>query len=174
MSDLWWHQTHGGQLAQGDLLPDCLLPVFIDPTPTEDDTPRDVPVLKQRLIIVTQSCDLAGNKVEFVALCPVHTLDEFADVNLEFKKRKNWNSVRKGNHFSLHMLASHQNPEDPDSYFVVDFGHIVSLPIEYVINHAQTTEKRWRLASPFLEHFSQSFARFFMRVGLPSSIPEFK
>jgi hypothetical protein len=32
---------------------------------------------------------------------------------------------------------------------------------------------RWRLQSPFLEHFSQAFARFFMRVGLPSAVPPF-
>jgi hypothetical protein len=33
---------------------------------------------------------------------------------------------------------------------------------------------RWRLQSPFREHFSQAFARFFMRVGLPAAIPAFK
>jgi hypothetical protein len=32
----------------------------------------------------------------------------------------------------------------------------------------------WRLQSPYLEHFSQAFARFFMRVGLPSAVPPFK
>ncbi len=31
---------------------------------------------------------------------------------------------------------------------------------------------RWRLDSPSLEQFSQAFARFFMRVGLPRTIPE--
>jgi hypothetical protein len=30
------------------------------------------------------------------------------------------------------------------------------------------------LDSPFLEYFSQAFAKFFMRVGLPSTIPPFK
>jgi len=29
------------------------------------------------------------------------------------------------------------------------------------------------LRSPYLEHFSQAFARFFMRVGLPTAIPPF-
>jgi hypothetical protein len=33
---------------------------------------------------------------------------------------------------------------------------------------------RWRLLSPFLEHFSQAFARFLIRVGLPWIIPEFR
>ncbi|MFO0177729.1 MAG: hypothetical protein ACK55P_11070, partial [Planctomyces sp.] len=57
--------------------------------------------------------------------------------------------------------------------FVVDFGHIVSLPIDYLEDHAASLGVRWRLGSPFLEHYSQAFARFFMRVGLPSGIAQF-
>lgn len=93
MSGSWWHSVSGKHLAQGDLLPDCLLPVFVAPT-------------------LTQS-------------------------------------------------------------MVVDFGHIVSLPIDYLENHAALIGNRWRLGSPFLEHYSQAFARFFMRVGLPSGIAQF-
>jgi len=29
------------------------------------------------------------------------------------------------------------------------------------------------LNSPYLEHLSQNFARYFMRVGLPSDLPDF-
>lgn len=35
-------------------------------------------------------------------------------------------------------------------------------------------EKRLSLMSPYKEHLSQAFARFFMRVGLPIDISEFK
>ena len=61
-----------------------------------------------------------------------------------------------------------------DIPLVVDFREIFSLPIDYLKDHAVRLGPRWRLKSPFLEHFSQAFARFFMRVGLPSSIPEFR
>ncbi len=57
---------------------------------------------------------------------------------------------------------------------VVDFGEIYSLPVAYLANHAGQQGDRWRLQSPYLEHFSQAFARFFMRVGLPVQIPEYK
>lgn len=50
---------------------------------------------------------------------------------------------------------------------------IVTLPYEYVLKHASNLNDRWRLKSPYLEHFSQAFARLFMRVGLPSAIPPF-
>ena len=174
MSASWWERISGTDLAQGDLLPDCRLPLFLDPTPTADDSPRDVQVRIQRLIVVTQSCDLQNSRVEFVALCPIHTLDEFAAANPRFVNPKDWEPVRKGNHSALHMLASCTARDDNRASFVVDFGHIVSLPLKYLSRHAESLNERWRLSSPYLEHFSQAFARFFMRVGLPSSICPFK
>lgn len=174
MSENWWHRTRLQTLAQGDILPDCLLPMFVNPTPTDDDSPRDVEVRKGRLIVVTQTCDLENNKVEFVALCPIHRLDEYTKENRPFQKKDRWESVRKGRQPALHMLASPEDPSDNSAAFVVDFGHILSLPTEYLNRHVASLEGRWRLSSPFLEHFSQAFARFFMRVGLPSSIPPFK
>jgi hypothetical protein len=57
---------------------------------------------------------------------------------------------------------------------VVDFRQIISLPFAYLSRHAEQLGPRWRLQSPYLEHFSQAFARFFMRVGLPSALPPFR
>ena len=53
----------------------------------------------------------------------------------------------------------------------VAFG-LLELAV-YLTRHAQQLGDRWRLRSPFLEHFSQAFSRSFMRVGLPSAVPEF-
>ena len=72
------------------------------------------------------------------------------------------------------MLASPAVPDDNREALVVDFREIYSLPSDYLTDHAAQLGLRWRLLSPFLEHFSQAFARFFMRVGLPSTIPEFR
>ncbi|MCA8990657.1 MAG: hypothetical protein KDA88_01695 [Planctomycetaceae bacterium] len=126
------------------------------------------------LIVVTQSCDLENKKVDHVALCPIYPLTEFENINDKFKNKKAWEIVRKGQVPALHLLASPTQPESNLDCLVVDFGQIASLPIGYLSNHADSLEQRWRLGSPFLEHFSQAFARFFMRVGLPSGIAPFK
>jgi hypothetical protein len=171
----FWQQINEAVLAQGDLLPNCLVPQF-DPDfghGGEDDV-REVPVGEADLIIVTQTCDLANNKVTLVALCPIHTLKDFEKQNEKFKSKGKWEEVRKGRYEGLHMLASPDHPENNQEALVVDFGQIFSLPPEYLQHHAQEIGVRWRLSSPFLEHFSQAFARYFMRVGLPSSIPAFK
>lgn len=174
MSARWWTETTGSQLAQGDLLPDCLLPVFTGAQPEQNGTPTEEILKQARLIVVTQSCDLENDRVEYVALCPIHTLPEFESANPAFKHRGEWETVRKGRREGLHLLASPENPDDNRKAYVVDFGQIVSIPVVYLSGHANSLGKRWRLASPYLEHFSQAFARFFMRVGLPAGIPPYK
>jgi len=68
--DPLWKQTNEADLAQGDL-PDCLVPQF-DPDygAGDPEAVQEVPTGSADLIIVTQSCDLANDKVTLVALCP--------------------------------------------------------------------------------------------------------
>lgn len=167
----WWEDIHDDSLAQGDRLPDCVVPIFVNPTATET---VDVPTLRVNLIVVTQTCDLVNGKAEMVACCSLHTLPEFEQAHPIFKTKGRWEDVRKGREPSLHLLASPDAPNIARDALVVDFGNIVSLPIGYLTQHAPSLGPRKRLMSPYLEHFSQGLARFFMRVGLPSTIPPFK
>jgi hypothetical protein len=170
----FWKQIAGAVLAQGDLLPKCLVPQFEPDYGTGDaEAIQDVPTGDADLIIVTQSCDLVNDKVVLVALCPIHTLEAFEETNQKFN-RSRWEEVRKGRVPGLHLLGSPEEPENNRKALVVDFGQIFSLPPTYLRHRAEQLGDRWRLASPYLEHFSQAFARYFMRVGLPSPIPPFK
>lgn len=175
MTKPFWRSVNEQGLAQGDLLKDCLVPVFTpDYGTNRQDKIESVPVGEYDLIIVTQSCDLENDKVTLVALCPIWTLPEFEESNPRYKKKGAWEEVRKGRVEGLHLLGSPDNPDDNRGALVVDFGQIFSLPPAYLKKRAGGIGVRWRLDSPFLEHFSQAFARYFMRVGLPSSILPFK
>jgi hypothetical protein len=172
MSNSYWVQVNEPTLRQGDYLRDCRVPRFLDPS--VKSVPEDIPVDEYDLIVLTQSCDLDHDRIRLVAMCPIFPIAEFEKVNTDFQKKGKWNEVRKGRVEGLHMLGSPLNPDNNREALVVDFREIYSLPFEYLIKHAQQLGPRFRLESPFLEHFSQTFARFFMRVGLPSSIPEFQ
>lgn len=172
MSDSYWVQIKEPTLRQGDYLKDCRVPLFLDPS--IKSVPVDIPVDEYDLIILTQSCDLDHGKIRLVAMCPIFPIAEFEKVNPDFQKKGKWNDVRKGRVEGLHILGSPSNPDNNREALVVDFREIYSLPYEYLLKHATQLGARSRLKSPFLEHFSQAFARFFMRVGLPSSIPEFQ
>lgn len=126
------------------------------------------------LIVVTQTCDLVNLKTGLVALCPIHTVNEYEMLNPTLARKGAWEEVRKGRREGVLLLASPIEPTVSRSALVVSFREIYSLPIGYLRHHARAATSRWRLSSPYLEHFSQAFARFFMRVGLPSAIPPFK
>jgi hypothetical protein len=167
----FWAQINETVLRQGDHLARCLVPVFgsdLAATGTHDVTADEYD-----LIVVTQSCDLEQRKIRLVAVCPIYTLAEFEAVNVGFTKKGRWNEVLKGRMQGLHLLASPTNPANNREALVVDFREIYSLPFDYLVGRATQLGPRWRLRSPYLEHFSQAFARFFMRVGLPSTIPPF-
>lgn len=169
----FWIPCQGDGLEQGDYLPDCWIPLVGEQF-ASDDSEAEVRLEQRDLIIVTQSCDLANEKNQLAALCPIHPIRVWEEVNPDFARKGVWESVRKGKQEGLHMLAGTETPDDNSQALVVDFRQIYSLPVAYLKRGANTLPRRWRLQSPFREHFSQAFARFFMRVGLPASIPPFK
>jgi len=59
-------------------------------------------------------------------------------------------------------------------YLIVDFRSIFSVHFDFLVEFVKEKGDRIRLLSPYREHLSQAFARFFMRVGLPVDIPPFK
>jgi hypothetical protein len=133
-----------------------------------------VPIKLGDLIVMTQSCDLEQKKSPLVACCRLTTLEEFERTNPKAAKPGWWEAVRQGRVEGLHLLASPTQEQNNRAALAVDFRQIISLPVDYLEAHSRGLGNRWRLASPYLEHFSQAFARFFMRVGLPSAIPPYR
>jgi len=168
--EAFWVEVNEASLRQGDHLPRCLVPSFAPDLPAGT---HEVTADEYDLIVVTQSCDLEQSKVRLVAGCPIYPIAEFEAVNPAFTKKGRWNEVLKGRMDGLHLLASPADPAINCGALVVDFREIYSLPFDYLKGRAAQLGPRWRLRSPYLEHFSQAFARFFMRVGLPSTIPPF-
>ncbi len=169
----WWLEVEGPRLAQGDYMPDCLVP-FFKPDYGKANEAEEVPVKEYNCIVVTQTCDLEQDKAQLVALCPIYPITMYEEVNPRFRKKGAWERVRQGRIVGLHMMASQADHADNQACLVADFREVYSLPVEYLKQRASNLGRRLRLQSPYLEHFSQAFARFFMRVGLPSSIPPFK
>lgn len=57
---------------------------------------------------------------------------------------------------------------------IVNFQRVYSIKKELLVEHTQSINQRLRLQPPYREHFSQAFARFFMRVGLPHDLRSFE
>lgn len=174
-----WESISGRDLRQGDVLEDCRVPMLGVNFGTADAV-EDVPVARVRLVVLTQSCDLVVRegrslpKAESVALCRVYSLDEYTGARSDFSHAKAREEARKGRVEGVHLLPSPNNPNDNQTVLIAHFREIFSLPFAYLQRHAESLDPRLRLQSPYLEHFAQGFARFFMRVGLPLDIPPYK
>lgn len=175
----WYEIVNESCLLQGDILEqfDVLVPV--------SNTVKEKNLIDSRLktydvIVLSQSCDLSIDnnkgrpKLEYVLLCPVEGLDSFRSrVSDFFKSSKGLEQIRQGIIPGLHMLDQCGTEGFQRPVRIVDFHYIFSMPFDYVVESAKDKD-RVRLCPPYREHLSQSFARYFMRVGLPISVKQFK
>ena len=159
-------------LEQGDFILDCQI---VEPVYGIQAKNRrlKINVEEYDVIVLSQSCDLLYNKINFVIVCPFFTLSEICKQFPDYNSRGKKESLRKGNVVSFHLLNKCEIKGEKD-FLVVDFKRVYSLPLKYLKKLVASQRKRKRLLPPYREHLAQEFARFFMRVGLPKDIPPFK
>lgn len=156
-------------LEQGDILNDC--PILI---PHKDIVTNPEVVIKTYdIIVMSQSCDLEQRKLDLVLVSPIWKMSDFEQSNAFYKGNKAKEGLRRGYIPGYHLLNKSTISGFEKEYLVVDFRNVYGINFEFIIDFANNQEKRLRLLSPYKEHLSQAFARFFMRVGLPSDIPQF-
>lgn len=172
----WFGVIDGDDIEQGDIVEN--FPVFLPPDDLVVDAKGQPSTTtfkwkEQDLIVMSQSCDLVKGreKVDDILLCAVWKRSELAsDANLG--KDSGMEDARKGRLPAFHVLAPSTIEGFEREVRVIDFRRVYSLPVSFVRSRAKAA-KRLRLLPPYREHLSQSFARFFMRVGLPIDIPPF-
>jgi hypothetical protein len=166
----WWEKTQGKVLSQGDLLGRVSVPSIRESFPQSSSGEEILDVEEANVIVITQSCDLERKKTPSILVAHYFTMDEIEEANPTFKTKGRWREVAIGRFESLYMLRCPENPENGRGCLVVDFRRVSSLPFSYVEAFAEKIEERWRLKSPYLEHLSQAFGRYFMRVALPTDV----
>ena len=164
----WYALTSGPALEQGDLLPNT--PRFIvPPGPLAEGVSVSVSAELVHAIVVSQSCDLVARKIDDVAFCPIYERSELPD-----QKPETWNRFRRGEYYRYHLLNRCEIEGLRRDFTIVDLARVFTLPLEFATEHARSQGRRLRLQPPYREHLAQSFARFYMRIGLPIDIPAFK
>jgi hypothetical protein len=168
----WYEIANGVPLSQGDFFQAC--PIVIPCAMLEQGTEEvSVRVAEYDVIVMSQSCDLEHKKVNIVLVCPVWPLSEFGQQNSHFRSSEGKEHLRRGYTPGYHLLNKCELEGFEMGYTVVDFRNVYGVPFDYLAKIAERNDSRLRLLPPYREHLSQAFARFFMRVGLPTDIPSF-
>jgi hypothetical protein len=189
MSDVWYEEVAASTtLTQGDLILNCPLVSWQDEIPQlngsgEAERLRGMTTAIQAdTVVMTQACDLENEKVQNVVLCLHSSLSEHQEVWTAEMNRKNqsptqkaWRSycddIRDGFLWNLAILNAGKTATLSTEHRIVDFRDIFTVPRNFLESLLQQRgESRLRLLPPYREHLSQAFARFFMRVGLPTPI----
>ena len=134
------------------------------------------------VVVMTQTCDLAQNKVRYVILCPHYALSVYREVweaaqraAEQIPTAKSWarhvDHIAAGQIWNLALLNAEDGTDYQAEHRIVDFQEVLSLPREFLESWLLSEgQSRLRLRPPYRKHLSQAFARFFMRVGLPTDI----
>lgn len=176
----WFGSVTGDDLEQGDILDEC--PVFRPPDelPAEGNSSAFFEAEARNVIVMSQSCDLAKGreKLSEVLLCPVWGISTFKPGH-HLGTAKGREAARRGELPGIHLLAACDLAACDllglaREVVAVDFRQVYSLPIGFTRKRAAVSDPRLRLLPPYREHLAQAFARFFMRIGLPTDIPAFR
>lgn len=167
MSDAypWYGLVQEEGLQQGDLLASC--PIYR--TTAEGIIRRDT----GNVVVLSHSCDLDHDKLEFVQVCPYWPLETLAAHVEYLRSRRGREDLRRGNLPGYHVLNRCTLPGWETDYLVIDFRSLLGVPLVTLKGLVVPQSPRLRLLPPYREHVAQAFARFFMRVGLPVDIPAF-
>ena len=168
-----WYEKVGPTkpLEQGDFISDCPHPEIIG-TDYKEAGDAESDIYEYDIIVMSQSCDLLFNKIENVIVSPVYSLSEYGKRNNYYASAEGKEDLRIGKVIGAHLLAEHEINGTND-HWVVDFKHTFSIKKTLLDKIVVQRGNRVRLLPPYREHLSQTFARFVMRVGLPTDIPPF-
>jgi hypothetical protein len=189
MTNNWYKKVSATEsLTQGDIIFDCPVSVWTE-IPLDLKRRNELETIQTAVrfkladvIVMTQACDLENNHVKNVALCPHISLTEFkldweramtnqGDNPTEKAWKKQVKGLKDGYVWNKSLLNSSIIYKQTFEHRVVDFYDIYTIPKTFLEALLRKRKKsRPRLLPPYRENLSQSFARFYMRVGLPTPI----
>ena len=153
----WYDIVEGDQLQQGDFIDLC--PVvevpaeFINSNSSEDEE-NGVPahLSQYNVVILSHSCDLAIREgsgkasLEFVLVCPVWPLNDFAEKIDFFKSSDAKEALRRGYQPAYHLLNECKIDKFKRPVSVVDFKSVYSVGFDAQFN-AVFKKARWNRSS---------------------------
>lgn len=152
------------ELSQGDILDGCPVGILDANSPPATGASTFLE-FRARVIVLTQSCDLAQLKSGKVIVAIVRSCDEVVRLGL-LKASAIRDQVRTHRMPGWYFLPTAPGPIPlPES--IVEMRELHTLPRRVLDDLISANRRVCRVVTPYREHLSQHFAITYMRIGLP-------
>src|SRR5579864_1752595 len=152
-------------ISQADIFDAC--PIYgLDTSIEPIDLDASPALWRQRVIVLTQACDLAQTKTSKALVALIHPAQELVQQGI-LKAQTVRDQVRRGLVYGWYFLPAAPAPILlPES--IVDLRDLHTVPRAVLERLVIDGKRVCLLLSPYREHLAQHFAVTYMRIGLPA------
>lgn len=155
--------TPDDPLDQGDLIDGCPVADIVELQQDRADTAR-VRLDLHRVVVLTQTCDLANGKVDAATVASVFEAQHLVDVQV-VKASDVKGPLRAGRVWGWYYL-----PAQADlglNEMIVDLRRLHTVRLDLLTALVRDGKRNGRVPPLYREHLAKHFADTFSRVGLP-------
>ena len=152
-------------LDQGDIIDGCPILQIIKFDQQSPDSPQ-VACSTHRILVLTQTCDLANQKTQRITVAIVHDAEFLVQQNV-VKAPDVRGPIRAGRVYGWYFLPS--CPECDLSESIVDLRQLYTIPREVLDSLRAAGGRKARIQPLYREHLAKHFADTFSRIGLPET-----
>lgn len=151
-------------ISQADILDSC--PIFGLETAVGVDLEAAPARWQERVVVLTQACDLAQTKTSKVLVALLHPAQSLVDRGI-LKGPTIRDQVRRGLVFGWYFLPAAPAPIPlPES--IIDLHDLHTVPRAVLERLIAEGKRVCRFLPPYRDHLAQHFAVTYMRIGLPT------
>ncbi|MBI1831888.1 MAG: hypothetical protein HYR84_10610 [Planctomycetes bacterium] len=150
-------------LDQGDLLVDCPIANVTDFSSSHPEHAQ-MKLDLHRVIVLTQTCDIANSKIDRFAVACVFEAQTLIDSKV-VKAIDVKGPIRAGRVWGLYFLPAFA--EAGLGEMIVDLHRLNTIRFQLLDDLRRATKRRARLLTPYREHLAKHFGDTYSRIGLP-------
>lgn len=150
-------------IDQGDIIDACPL-ITLDTEEVADVEVLPVRHSLERVIVLTQTCDLAQQRTTRAVVAVAHEAQYLVDQGL-LKPADIRGPIRAGRVFGWYFLPQSAQFGMPES--IVDLRQLHTVRIDLLLALIRRGRRRVRLQPLYREHLAKHFADTYSRIGLP-------
>jgi hypothetical protein len=155
--------SYGSAIDQGDIVESCPL-TFLTEYDMNRPEEAEVECVPARVLVLTQTCDLAHRKISEITVAIVYEAQFIVDKGL-LKPSDVRGPVQAGRVYGWYFLPA--NSDLGLNEMIVDLRQLHTARLDLLTALVQRGKRRARLLSPYREHLAKHFADTFSRIGLP-------